>query len=84
MAVFYVLTTRWSPEVFVHHVRGLNRDRDLDTDERLRSLGWEVLRVWEHVPPGDAADEVEACLIRLGAGAALGRARPGQERLASS
>jgi DNA mismatch endonuclease (patch repair protein) len=44
-----------------------NRDRDLDTDERLRALGWQVLRIWEHVSPDDAADQVEAALVRLGA-----------------
>jgi DNA mismatch endonuclease (patch repair protein) len=49
-----------------------NSDRDVDTDERLRSLGWEVLRVWEHVSPGDAADRVEATLVRLGAPASSG------------
>ena len=27
---------------------GKNRDRDHDTDERLRSAGWMVLRYWEH------------------------------------
>lgn len=36
-----------------------NQTRDADTDERLREAGWLVVRVWEHVPPVDAADEVE-------------------------
>lgn len=54
-----------------------NADRDVDTDERLRGLGWEVLRLWEHVSPGDAADQVDAWLIRLGAPASSGRARSG-------
>ena len=61
-----------------------NSDRDLDTDERLRSLGWEVLRVWEHVPPREAADEVEASLVRLGATASSGRGRGGPDDLVSS
>ena len=61
-----------------------NHDRDVDTDERLRSLGWEVLRVWEHVSPGDATDEVEACLVSLGAPGSSGRARPDRERPGSS
>ena len=35
-----------------------NRARDADTNERLRNIGWTVLRVWEHEPPTDAADIV--------------------------
>jgi DNA mismatch endonuclease (patch repair protein) len=61
-----------------------NSDRDHDTDDRLRSLGWHVLRVWEHVSPGDAADEVEASLVRLGAPGTSGRARGGPDDLVSS
>lgn len=32
-----------------------NRERDRDTDERLRAAGLFVLRIWEHTRPGDAA-----------------------------
>jgi DNA mismatch endonuclease (patch repair protein) len=32
-----------------------NRLRDADTNERLRSLGWTVLRFWSHESPVDAA-----------------------------
>lgn len=32
-----------------------NRDRDRDTDARLRAKGWEVVRVWGHEPPQEAA-----------------------------
>ena len=39
-----------------------NRRRDADTDARLRELGWEVVRIWEHEPLGDAADRVSALL----------------------
>lgn len=35
-----------------------NRRRDLDTDTRLRALGWEVIRIWEHEPPAVAARRV--------------------------
>lgn len=35
-----------------------NRTRDADTNERLRNIGWTVLRFWEHVPPTEAADSV--------------------------
>ncbi len=37
-----------------------NVERDRDTDRRLRDLGWEVVRVWEHEDPAEAADRVEA------------------------
>jgi DNA mismatch endonuclease (patch repair protein) len=36
-----------------------NRLRDRDTDERLRALGWEVVRIWEHEDPAVAADRLE-------------------------
>lgn len=35
-----------------------NRARDADTNVRLKESGWHVVRVWEHVSPGDAADEI--------------------------
>jgi len=40
-----------------------NRRRDLDTNERLKAAGWEVVRVWEHENP-DAAAERIAGLVR--------------------
>ena len=36
-----------------------NRLRDRDTDERLRALGWEPVRVWEHEDAVTAADRLE-------------------------
>ena len=36
-----------------------NQKRDTDTNERLRRLGWEVVRVWAHEDPGDAAIRIE-------------------------
>ena len=33
----------------------LNRARDGDTDTQLELAGWQVLRIWEHVDPDDAA-----------------------------
>lgn len=36
-----------------------NRRRDQDTNERLRSMGWEVVRVWEHEDMAVAADRLE-------------------------
>lgn len=35
-----------------------NQRRDADTNDRLRSLGWTVLRFWAHEPPMDAARAV--------------------------
>lgn len=35
-----------------------NRARDKDTNERLRSLGWVVLRFWEHESPSDAVETI--------------------------
>ena len=45
-----------------------NRRRDADTDERLLAAGWAVVRVWEHVPVGDAVEVVEVALAQAGAG----------------
>lgn len=36
-----------------------NKVRDLDTNERLRSIGWTVLRFWEHEEPSILAEIVE-------------------------
>jgi DNA mismatch endonuclease (patch repair protein) len=35
-----------------------NRERDRRVDEHLAANGWNVVRIWEHVPPRDAADLV--------------------------
>ena len=39
-----------------------NQRRDQLIDDALERAGWRVLRLWEHVPPGDAADRVQAAL----------------------
>lgn len=36
--------------------------RDRDTDARLASAGWQVVRIWEHEDPAEAADRVQAAL----------------------
>jgi DNA mismatch endonuclease (patch repair protein) len=36
-----------------------NIERDRDTDEHLRGLGWTVLRFWEHEEPVTVVDSVE-------------------------
>lgn len=42
-----------------------NRQRDERQTEALEAAGWNVVRVWEHVDPHDAADRVLAA-VRLG------------------
>lgn|SRR5215207_9429540 len=37
-------------------------ERDRATERVLRALGWEVVRVWEHEDPVEAADRVDAVL----------------------
>lgn len=46
-----------------------NQARDADTDRELAEAGWDVLRLWEHVPADEAADRVQAAYRRI-AGAA--------------
>lgn len=41
-----------------------NRRRDADTNERLRSLGWTVLRFWSHESPTETAKAV-ACVVAM-------------------
>lgn len=42
-----------------------NVQRDRDTDERLRSAGWTVVRAWEHEDPRQVADGVTATVRKL-------------------
>jgi len=35
-----------------------NRERDEETDGVLRDAGWEVVRIWEHERPEDAANRI--------------------------
>jgi DNA mismatch endonuclease (patch repair protein) len=43
-----------------------NQARDAATNEHLASLGWRVLRFWEHHDPLDAAERI-ARVVRSGA-----------------
>lgn len=36
-----------------------NVERDRDTDRRLREIGWESVRVWEHETPSEAVDRIQ-------------------------
>lgn len=47
---------------------GRNQERDAQTGAALQAEGWEVLRIWEHTKPVEAAEQVEAALRRLSAG----------------
>lgn len=59
----------WGPKLL------RNRERDRDTDQRLTTAGWQVLRVWEHEPPDEAAGRV-ADVVRARSGANLLNRRP--------
>ena len=39
-----------------------NRRRDRDTNERLESAGWKVIRVWEHEDPEEAAKRIASAV----------------------
>jgi DNA mismatch endonuclease, patch repair protein len=41
-----------------------NRERDADTDARLRADGWQVVRVWEHEDPVHASARIAAMVTR--------------------
>lgn len=41
-----------------------NVQRDRDTDRTLTDAGWQVLRFWEHEPPGLVADRVQEAWTR--------------------
>jgi DNA mismatch endonuclease (patch repair protein) len=43
---------------------GANRARDLDTTQHLLSLGWQVVRIWEHEELTTGVDRVLAALDR--------------------
>ncbi len=45
-------------EQFWHAKILANKERDGDTDKRLRDRGWEVIRVWEHEDPIPAATRI--------------------------
>lgn len=52
-----------------------NRDRDEDTDRRLRDAGLVSLRLWEHVAVADAAEQVLSAYAAAGGGVSAGRER---------
>ncbi|MBN8924968.1 MAG: very short patch repair endonuclease [Rhodanobacter sp.] len=42
-----------------------NRQRDADTNDRLRSLGWTVLRFWSHESPVEASKTVASAVVEV-------------------
>ena len=46
----------WSPKL-----RG-NHERDIRNTKALENEGWQVIRIWEHVPSAEARDQVAAAL----------------------
>ena len=36
-----------------------NKERDKDTNKRLRKIGWKVIRAWEHEDPIKVAQQIE-------------------------
>jgi len=49
--------SNWWREKLEHNVT-----RDCETNEVLREVGWEVVRIWEHEEPSEAATRVEVAL----------------------
>ena len=41
-----------------------NRARDQETTLLLENAGWQVLRIWEHVPPSEAVQRIARSLTR--------------------
>ncbi len=41
-----------------------NQERDQDTDARLRAEGWDVIRIWAHEPPEQAAERIASSLAQ--------------------
>ena len=54
----------------------LNRQRDSSTDADLTATGWQVIRVWEHTDPEEAAASVMGVYIARLRDAASSRSGP--------
>ena len=53
-ATFPQSNAAWWAEKLKHNVQ-----RDRKTDRNLVEKGWHVVRIWEHVPPKEAADQIQ-------------------------
>jgi G:T-mismatch repair DNA endonuclease (very short patch repair protein) len=47
----------------VEHQAEANRDRDASVSQELRTLGWDVVRVWEHEDSLEAADLIDSRVL---------------------
>lgn len=56
---------RRNAEFWADKING-NRARDADTDERLRSAGWTVIRIWEHEETLTAVGKISAAVRGAG------------------
>jgi DNA mismatch endonuclease, patch repair protein len=61
----------WGPKL------ARNIERDGRDTRALRAGGWQVVRLWEHVPVEEAVKEIEAALTTAGRAASRGRAQIG-------
>lgn len=41
-----------------------NRQRDLDTNQKLHTIGWHVIRIWEHESPIKAAERIMRAVLK--------------------
>jgi DNA mismatch endonuclease, patch repair protein len=57
-------TTPKSNRTFWYEKIRANRTRDKDTDDRLRALGWTVIRAWEHEDATKTARKVHRAVSR--------------------
>ena len=48
-----------------------NRMRDADTDQRLKMLGWRIVRIWEHENVSDAAIHIASLIAAYRKGEVL-------------
>lgn len=53
-----------------------NKERDLDTELRVREAGWELVVVWEHEDPTEAADRIEGLVKARTVAGAPSRGKP--------
>ena len=53
---------RWTNEWYWPAKIARNRERDADTDARLASAGWTVVRIWEHDPVAESVARVKNAL----------------------
>lgn len=53
-----------------------NKARDTDTNVRLTEAGWQVMRFWEHEPPGTVASQIKDVVRSVASGSTIGAETP--------